>query len=133
MQIQVATDYAIRIVQYLHIHRKDVSTATTISQSTGVSYSFFLKIANLLKQHGLLETVQGRNGGFMLAKPAVEISIYDIFLAIEGELQLNRCLKDDKFCSRDAIGNCLVHDYLSILQDSIIETMSCKYIADFSE
>ena len=131
MQFQVSTDYAIRIVQYLHIHRTQLPTAKTISQSIGVTYSFFLKIANQLKLHGLVDTVQGRNGGYMLAKPAAEISLYDIYFAIEGELQINRCLKGDQYCSRDAVGDCPVHDYLLVLQNDLIALLSSKYISDF--
>ena len=131
MQLQVSTDYAVRILQHLHIHRAELATAKTISDAIGVTYSFFIKIANQLKKHGLLHTVQGRKGGYMLARPASEISLYDIFLAIEGKLQINRCLRDDQYCSRDAVGKCPVHDYLFALQNDMIALLSSKYISEF--
>jgi len=131
MQFQISTDYAIRILSYLHANKEELPTAATISSSIGVTYSFFIKIANQLKKKGLLAAIQGRNGGYRLAKPASEISFYDVFMAIEGKLQINRCLKDDKFCSRDAVDHCPVHVYLESLQESMIQALSKKYIADF--
>ena len=133
MQLQAATEYAIRIVSYLHTHNNELSTAMAISKGTDVTYPFLIKIANTLKQSGLLSTVQGRDGGYMLAKPADEISIYDIFLAIEGELKLKSCLKNKRSCNRGAQGKCSTRDYFLLLQNSIIKSMSGQYIADFSK
>ena len=132
MQVQISTDYAIRILQYLHRNKDDLPTAMTISQSIGITYPFFIKIANQLKQKGLLSAVQGRNGGYRLARPACQISIYDVFLSIEGTLQINRCLQDDQHCSRGARENCQMHRFFRSLQDKLVEEMSSKNIADFS-
>ena len=131
MQLQVSTKHAIHILQYLHLHSRDLPTATTISHAVGVTYPFFVKIANDLKRHGLLATVQGRNGGYMLVKPATEISIYDVFLAVEGDLQIVRCLKDKQCCNRDTSSKCSTHDYLLTLQSDMAALLSRKYVADF--
>ena len=131
MQLQISTDYAIRILQYLHKNNDDLPTAMTISQSIGITYPFFIKIANQLKQKGLLSAVQGRNGGYRLARPAHQISIYDVFLSIEGQLQINRCLQKDQHCSRGDKGDCLMHGFFRSLQEMLVEEMSGKNIADF--
>ena len=133
MQLQVSTKYAIRILQYLHLCGRELPTAMTIAVATGVTYSNVLKIAVQLKRHGLLDTVQGRNGGYVLAKAAAEISVYDIFLAIEGDLQINRCLKDEQYCSRGEGGKCSAHDYFQDLQNDVAALLSRKCIADFSQ
>jgi len=131
MKFQISTDYAIRILLYLHESPKgELPTAMSIAKAMGITYPFFIKVAHQLKQKGLLDTVQGRNGGYMLARPGGEISLYDVFLAIEGKLQINRCLEEDEFCSRDAVGACPIHDYLEELQASMVARMSKKYIAD---
>ena len=130
MQLQISTDYAVRILQYLHIHRDDLPTAMTISQSIGITYPFFIKIANQLKQKGLLTAVQGRNGGYKLAKPAEDVSLYDVFLAIEGDLQINRCLQEENKCTRGEPHACRLHVFLRNLQDKVITEMSGLTIKD---
>jgi len=120
-----------RILQHLHFHREKLPTAKTIAQAVGVTYPFFIKLANLLKHKGLIHTAQGRNGGYQLARPAEEISLYDVYLAVEGDLRLNRCLGADKFCSRDAVEKCSLHRFFKTLQENLIAELSSKSIADF--
>ena len=133
MQFQMSTDYAIRILHYLHVHRDQLPTANTISEAVGVTYAFFIKVANQLKKERLVDAVQGRHGGYLLARPADQISLYDVILAMEGKLQINRCLKDDAFCSRDGVGTCPVHDFLRGLQERMIQDLSDTYIASLGE
>jgi len=132
MQVQISTDYAIRILQYLHKNNEDLPTAMTISQAIGITYPFFIKIANQLKQKGLLSAVQGRNGGYRLARPADEISVYDVFLSIEGDLQINRCLQQDNHCTRGLPKDCTLHGFFRNLQNAIISDMQDKHISDFA-
>lgn len=133
MQIQASTDYALRILQYLDQHKNELPTAMTISKAIGITYPFFIKIATQLKHRDLLFAVQGRNGGYRLNKPATEINIYDVFLAIEGPLEINRCLKEDGVCPRNENDDCKFHVFFADVQDGIIQTMSSKTIADFAE
>ncbi|MCL2842777.1 MAG: Rrf2 family transcriptional regulator [Oscillospiraceae bacterium] len=132
MRLQVSTDYAIRILHYLHVHREDSSTAMAISQSIGITYPFFIKIANQLKRKGLLKAIQGRKGGYYLARPGEEISLYDVFWSIEGDLALNRCLLEDKFCSSMNPDECEFCGYFQELQEQVIGALSGKTIADFA-
>lgn len=131
MQIQVSTDYALRILHYLDRHQDELPTAMTISQAVGLTYPFFIKIATSLKQAGLLYTIQGRNGGYKLNKSASEISIYDVFLAIEGPLEVNRCLKEGADCARNEGNGCKFHTFFDNMQTNMIGTMSGKFISDF--
>jgi len=132
MQFQVSTDYALRILHYLHENNETLSTAMTISQAVGVTYPFFIKIATQLKKKGLLSAVQGRNGGYFLGRPAEEISLYDVFWSIEGDLALSRCLHDDKFCSRVEPEKCKFHHFFQGLQEQVIDALRQRNIADFA-
>ena len=130
MQFQVSTDYAIRILHYLHTN-KALTTAQDISVAVGVTYPFFIKIANQLKKEGLLTTVQGRHGGYLLAKPADQINLYDVFVAIEGEMALNRCLQTDQRCNRNEEEHCALHSYFSKVQATLISHLANAFISDF--
>ena len=133
MQIQVSTDYALRILHYLDKHQDELPTAMTISQAVGLTYPFFIKIATRLKQSDLLYAVQGRNGGYKLNRKASEISIYDVFLAIEGPLEVNRCLKENANCSRNDQNQCKFHCFFANLQADMVAAMSSKVISDFAD
>ena len=130
MKLQISTDYAVRILQCLYSSQGQTLTATEIADSTGITYPFFIKIANQLRKKGLLSSIQGRKGGYLLGKPAGEISLYDVFLCIEGELQFSCCLKRGKPCLQGEESVCKLHDFLYGLQRKVIEEMSEWSIAD---
>ena len=131
VQLQKSTDYAIRILLYLDNYTAvhNLPTAKMISKGTGLTYPFFIKIASQLKQHGLVDSVQGRNGGYGLAKPADEISLYDVISAMEGELFVLHCLEEGVTCPRNGI-RCAMQDYFGNVQKALIGMLSSKYIAD---
>jgi len=105
-----------------------------ISRATGMTYPFFIKIAKLLRKKELVKTVQGRNGGHKLGRPAHEISFYDVFLAIEGEMQINRCFKpEDESCTNGRKEDCEVHKFLRHVQDNVlIKSMQEKMISELA-
>jgi len=131
MKIQISTDYAIRILHYLDTH-KGMHTATDIADAIDITYPFFIKIANRLKKQGLLSSVQGRNGGYMLGKLAHEISLYDVFMCVEGELQISHCIQKGVPCTQGKSRNCKLHKAWHTLQSKMIEEMSTQYIADLA-
>ena len=132
MKLQISTDYAVRILQCLHSRNGKSIPATEIAESIGITYPFFIKIANQLRKRGLLRSVQGRNGGYLLGKPACEISLYEVFLCIEGELQFSRCLTKGAPCQQGEMRNCKLRVFLYDLQGKVIEEMSERSIADLS-
>ena len=128
MKITKSINYAIHILRCLHEHsyinnNRDVLTAEAITEAVGMSYPFFVKTAHQLKRQGLLSTVQGRNGGYQIAKHGDEISVYDVFIAMEGELEVTRNLDNDG-------APCAVLDYFRGLQTILTDSMASKKISD---
>jgi len=121
-----------RILEHLHSHTYNIHTAMSIAEATHMTYPYFIKIANQLKRHGLVSTVQGRNGGYYLGRPAHTISFYDVFLAMEGELQINQCLRGDQFCSKCDPKDCKTRDFLYALQEKMIRELSSQTVADLA-
>lgn len=131
MQFKLATDYAVRILCELSTTKK-LCTATELSEKIGISYLYFMKVITRLKAEGLVESVQGCNGGYLLVKDPEKITMYDVVCVMEGELQINRCLEEDQYCSRNATANCTVHKCYKSLQEMIIQQLKTKNIADLS-
>ena len=128
MKIQKTTDYAIRILRYLHQNANsgEVLTASAIADALRISYPHFIKLANPLKKNGLIISVQGRRGGYRLAARGHESSVYDIFLAIEGHLRISPYTD-----ARLDTEQCHVREYFLELEGQIINMMRQKKIADF--
>jgi len=107
----------------MHKHQEPQS-GVYIAKAVGISYVLFTRTAQRLKQEGLLITSRGRNGGFSLGRPAAEISLYDVYACMEGDLQISEHLKDERGGQ--------VSDYFQTFQGNMIESMSKKSIADLA-
>ena len=117
MQLTSTTDYAIRIVCYLAAQRQMISTSE-LSQELSVPSSYIPKITKKLKQAGIIKAYEGTNGGYMLAKQPENISLMDIISCVEETMAINRCLEEDRFCSRNLEDTCKIHKKLLSLQNT---------------
>ena len=55
-----------------------------LAQAEAVPANFLAQILGKLRNHGLITSRRGNQGGYTLARPAEEISLYDILMAVEG-------------------------------------------------
>jgi len=100
-----------------------------IVTATGIHYPYVMKIAVRLRNAGLLNVVLGRSGGYTLGKKAEDISVYDVFAAVEGALQLKDGLQSDP---EDAQNDGDLDAFLCDLQDKMIAELSEISLADLT-
>ena len=62
MQLKITTDYAVRIVYYLALHRGTV-TAAELSEALKISESYIPKITKKLKDANIITACEGIKGG----------------------------------------------------------------------
>lgn len=79
-----------------------------ISERQEISRKYLQQLMSGLRRAGLVRVVKGFKGGFMLARPAEEISVGDILRALEGDLGLVECVRYEDLCARRS--DCLTHD-----------------------
>jgi Rrf2 family protein len=65
--------------------------AARLAEYHGVAPAYMAKHLQALVQAGVLESVPGRKGGYRLARPADEITMLDVVLAVEGDTPAFRC------------------------------------------
>jgi len=94
MRTTAKADYAVRAAVELAA-AGDMVTAEHIAQATGIPHNFLENILGDLRRAGLVESRRGQAGGYLLAKPAEEISIADVIRAVEGPLANVRGLSPD--------------------------------------
>jgi len=122
MRLNQATDYAFRAVLYLaQLPPGEVVEAQVIARHEGTPMRFLLKILRLLTKAGIIYSYRGVGGGYALARPPAEITLLDVMLAVEGPVQINRCLIDPGFCSKKGPPHCSVHRALASIQETLIE------------
>ena len=89
-------EYGVRCL--LQLARRDGGpmTAREIAQAEGLSTDYAEKILSHVREHGLVKSVRGVHGGFLLTRPAPQSSLKEIFYALGGPLY------SEQFCGRHA-------------------------------
>lgn len=133
MQLNRATDYALRAVLYL-VKRlpEEIVPAQTIAESEEIPMRFLLSIMRSLIQAGIIKSYRGVDGGYSLAKQPQEITLLDVVEAVEGPVWLNRCLLDAKYCSKNAAGYCEVHRALEAIQTGLVRELGGYNFAELT-
>ena len=106
------TDYAIRIISCL-AESTDRIDAAGISEKTGVTLRFTLKILYRLVQGGIVKSFKGNKGGYILALPADKITLLQVVEEIYGPLNLSRCHTDGSCGCTHPNGFCEYKDVFS--------------------
>ena len=77
---------------------------TSISARQDISERYLEQLMAMLKKAGLVSSVRGAGGGYILAKDMREISVGDILRALEGSLEPVECpgLEPDGGCKPDS-------------------------------
>ena len=120
MHITQESDYAVRIVFCLA--RAGVRMdARSISEQMCVTLRFSLKILGKLAQSGIVASYKGNRGGYELARPASEITLLQVIVAVEGPYRLCRCVGPEGAgeCSRGASGCCSFQRVFGRISDTI--------------
>jgi len=99
MRVTKRTNIAMRLMMFCAITPDKMATKTEISKACNTSANHLAQIINQLAQLGFVQTQRGRNGGLRLSRPADQISVGEVFRALEGDLPLTECFADaDNTC-----------------------------------
>ena len=113
-----------------------------IAERQHISLDYLEQIVPALKSAGLIKARRGAQGGYLLAKPAAEITVFDALVALEGPLDPMMCLsagvpaaalpmsKVDKDNSCLASGNCAVQEVWREMRDAMEEVLKRLTLAE---
>ena len=74
-------------------HGNDPVTIGAISERHGLPEPFLVQVLNRLRKAGIVESRRGANGGYVLSRAPVEITLGDAVRALEGPIALCDCLQ----------------------------------------
>jgi Rrf2 family transcriptional regulator, iron-sulfur cluster assembly transcription factor len=93
MLLSKSCEYGIRATLYLaKLDQPGYVSIRDISDELDISFHFLTKIFQKLTQAGILTSFRGPNGGVALAKPASQIRLVDLVVAIDGPDLFQECI-----------------------------------------
>jgi FeS assembly SUF system regulator len=92
LRLTKQTDYAIVLLAVMACEPDGTSfSARDLSDAAAVPLPMTSKVLKLLAKEGLLASRRGVNGGYVLSRPAQEMSLADILGSLEGGVALTQC------------------------------------------
>lgn len=113
----------------LAISRDRNVSAREIAAQFGLSSAHLAKVMQRLAKAGLVSSSRGPAGGFALTKPAADITLLEIYEAVEGDLQDHGCLLSASVCPG---GACLLGDTIEKVNSQVRNTMATKSLAQLA-
>jgi Rrf2 family iron-sulfur cluster assembly transcriptional regulator len=94
-------------------------TLAAISQRQQISLSYLEQLFGKLRRHKLVESTRGPGGGYTLARPAREITVADIILAVDEPIDATQCGGKEN-CQPNG-QRCMTHDLWTQLNDRMVD------------
>jgi Rrf2 family iron-sulfur cluster assembly transcriptional regulator len=128
MKLTTKGRYAVTAMLDLALHyEQGAVTLSDIARRQGISLSYLEQLFARLRRNGLVDSVRGPGGGYNLAMPPAQISVAQIVIAINENIDATRC-GGEKNC--DGEERCLTHNLWEDLSDRIREFLSGITLAD---
>lgn len=122
MKLSTKGRYAVTAMMDLALHEHEGPvTLADISRCQRISLSYLEQLFARLRKHKLVKGVRGPGGGYRLAKPAAEITVADVIVAVDENVDATRC-RGRRDCHNGE--PCLTHDLWTDLSQQIYSFLS---------
>ncbi len=131
MKLSTKGRYAVMAMVDLAMHsdNKPISLAD-IADRQEISLSYLEQLFAKLRRGGLVRSVRGPGGGYLLAREDTETRISDIILAVDEPIRATRCTPGQPYGCRINKSRCTTHDLWEELGNQIYLYLSSVTVAD---
>ncbi len=91
MRVTIRTSLALRALMYCAVNPGRIVRKHDIAEACKVSENHLAQVVHALGQQGFLSTLRGRSGGLTLGRPMAEITVGQVFRALEAAVPLTEC------------------------------------------
>jgi len=129
LKISEATTIALHVATILAETPQKKYTAKELAKTISASEAHLVKVMQRLNKYGLVKAERGPKGGFMLDKAPEDISLLEVYEAIEGPITETKCLLGTPICGEKG---CLLGDLIKNVHKSFSDYMSRTKLSDLS-
>lgn len=136
MKLSTKGRYGLRaMVDLADYQEANPVSISSISARQDISISYLEQLLAKLRKAGLVKSVRGAQGGYVLTRKAEEISVGEILNALEGDLTPVNCSElgnnDEKSCSGSKY--CVTKYVWQRINDSIQDTVNNIWLSELVE
>jgi len=106
---------------------KQIFSAKYLVEKLGVPDKYLRRLMTDMSKKGFINSLQGRDGGYIFAKSANDIYISDVIDAVEGMSYYTGCIMGHEKCSSE--NPCSLHEAYGPLRDKLVNFLETTSIA----
>lgn len=123
--------HAVKAVAALARRPGENQGAAAIAERVGAPPNYLGKLLQNLAVHGLVVSQKGLGGGFRLARPPEEITLYDVVEPIDHVSRWEGCFLGNGACTPET--PCAMHDRWQRVREAYLELLRSTSIADLAK
>lgn len=127
LRISEAATLALHTLALLAARPGEILSTHKIATRLEASEAHLAKVLQRLARMGLVRSIRGARGGFVLGKEPAEVTLLEAYEAIDGPLRPSTCLMGHKVC-RDR--GCILGNLLEEINHDVKQHLSGQRLSD---
>lgn len=127
MKISTKGRYGLKAMVDLAVHSSENTCVSlkSIAERQGISEHYLEQIIAVLKKAGMVKSIRGSQGGYILGKNSKDISVGDLLRILEGPLSFVECVSDSTktSCGMSSCKKCVTKNVWEKISDSVTEVV----------
>jgi Rrf2 family protein len=138
MMFSTKAEYGVRVMVALARHDGDAPISLSeIADEDGLPLAYLEHLVARLRKAGLVDSRRGARGGYLLARPAKQITMAEVVEALEGSIAPIECITEGTdgtlVCAREAADDhrvCATKLLWTRVRGSIVRTLEDTTLSD---
>jgi len=124
LNLNSQSDYGILLIAQFK-DKKGFTPLSELTKKLNLPHRYLARIASTLAYHDVLESREGKEGGYRLSKKGREMDLYEYLKIFEGDLAMTKCQKEGYNCPWGA--QCQHKGFLENVLQKLLMTQLKKY------
>lgn len=132
MKISTRLRYGLRLLLDLALHAENEPIPLKdVAERQNISLHYLRQLTLPLEASGIIRSMRGNRGGYVLGRSPEKISLLEVAQALEGPLHLTECVNDASFCNQ--FPECRTRKVWAELSSAIQQILAQKNLRDLVE
>ncbi|WP_017414606.1 RrF2 family transcriptional regulator [Clostridium tunisiense] len=131
MKLSTKGRYGVKAMVDLAInYGKEPVSIKSISERQKISEYYLEQLFSSLRKSGLIKSVRGASGGYILDKEPKDITVYEVLEVLEGPIEISNCIEDGSCNNIDCCATRIVWKKIKESIDSVTTSITLQDIVD---
>lgn len=131
MRLTTKGHYGLKAMFDLAMHYgSDPIPLKVVAERQDISEHYLEQLIAVLRKAGLVKSIRGAQGGYILAKAPTEIKVGDVIRVLEGPIAPLECVSEQETITCEKVNYCISRDIWARVRDSITDVLDSITLED---